>query len=168
MFVICIPLCCERVNPSFQRTSRPSRLTVLVLTTRISLSVASQFPDFRFSLIAPLMGISRLLKHLYFGEHLLRFIHLETLQLRSILSASSLMTKLLGLLISALQSISILLEVVRIYISSDNLGQYLAGFSFLNEFGMMKLTVFQLSKICWMKKVFSRSTVSSFASVRES
>ena len=114
------------------------------------------------------MGISKFLKHLYFGEHLLGFIHLESLQLRSILSASSLMTKLLGLLLSAIQSISILLEVVRIYISSDSLGEYLAGFSFLNEFGMMKLTVFHLSKISCMKKVFSRSTVSSFASVWES
>ena len=44
---MCIPLCCERMNPCFPRTSRPSRLTAWVLSTRISLSVASQFPDFQ-------------------------------------------------------------------------------------------------------------------------
>ena len=39
-----------------------------------------------------MIGISRLLKHLSFGEHLLRFMHLEFLQFCNILSASFLLT----------------------------------------------------------------------------
>ena len=60
----CVPLLWERVNPSFPSTSRPNGLTVLELTTRTSFSVDNQWPDFRFIWIAPVMGISRLLKHL--------------------------------------------------------------------------------------------------------
>ena len=148
---ICTPLCCE----SFPRTPLPSSLTVCVLTNKTFLSDASQFPNFRFSLIKQMMGISKLLKLLYFGELLLGFIHLESLQLRDTLSASSSLRKLLGLPVSAIQSFSMLLDVVRIHILSDSLWENLAGFLFSNVFGLTKLTVLQLSKISWMKKVFS-------------
>ena len=64
-----ISLFWERVNPSFPRMSHPSRLTVFEFTTRISLLAASHCPDLSFSWIAPAIGISMLLKHLYFVWH---------------------------------------------------------------------------------------------------
>ena len=104
---ICVPMLWERVNPSFPSTSYSSSLTVLDVTTRISFSVASQCPNFRFIWIALVMGISRLLKHLYFVEQSLGSFHFEDLQFWSILSASSSFTKLLGLPALASQSISL-------------------------------------------------------------
>ena len=53
--------------------------------------------------------------------------HLEDLHCCSFFSASCLPIKLLGLPVSASQSISVLSEVVRIQISSDRLGEYLLG-----------------------------------------
>ena len=114
-----------RVKPSFPGTSRPSRLTIWVLTTNISMFLASQFPDFKLSFIDMKFGISRLLRHLYRWEHLSGFIQLDFLQLRNILLASSLFRKLLGLLVSAIQYISGLFDVVRIHILSDSLGSIL-------------------------------------------
>ena len=73
------------------------------------------------------MGISMLLKHLYFVEQSLGFFHLEDLEFCSILSASPLLTKFLGLPVSASRSISVLSDVVRIHISSDSFGECLAG-----------------------------------------
>ena len=104
---LCVPLLWARMNPSFPIRSRPKSLTVLELTTRISFSVASQCSHCRFIWIAHVMGISKLLKHLYFVKESLGCLHLEVLQLWSILSASSLLTKLLGLPLSASQSISV-------------------------------------------------------------
>ena len=63
-----------------------------------------------------MIGILRLLKHLYFGEHLLGSIHLESLQVFNILWAPSLLTQFPGLSVSAIQSIAVLLDVVRIHI----------------------------------------------------
>ena len=104
---ISVPLLWDSVNPSFPSKFCPSRLTVLELTTRISFSVSSQCPDFRYIWVAPDMDISRLLKHLCFVEQSLGSSHLEDLQNCSILSASSLLTKLLGLPVSASESISV-------------------------------------------------------------
>ena len=142
---ICIPLFWESVNPSFPSTSRPSRLTMLEFTTRISLLHVSHCPDLSFNCMAPVIGISMLLKHLYLTGHSFGLFHLADLHCCYTLSASSLPMKLLGLPVSASQSISVLSEVVLIQISSDRLGEYLLGCSLLNVLGLMEFTVFQLS-----------------------
>ena len=157
---IFIPLFWESVNPSFPSTSRPSRLTVLEFTTRISLLYVSQYQDLSFNCLALVIGISMLLKHLYLTGHSLGSFHLADLHCCNILFASSLPIKLLGLPVSASQSISVLSEVV-VQISSDRLGEYLLGCSLLNVLGLMKFTVFQLSNTSCMKNVFSRSMISS-------
>ena len=161
---ICIPLFWESVNPSCPSTPRPSRLTVLEFTTRISLLHVYQCPDLSFTCMAPVIGISRLLKDLYLTGHSFRSFHLADLHCCNILSASSLPMKLLGLPVSASQSISVLSEVVLIQISSDRLGEYLFGCSMLNVVGLMKFTVVQLANTSFMKNVFSRSMVSSILS----
>ena len=123
-----------RLKPRFPTTSHPSRLTVLELITRISFSVVSQCPDCSFIWIAPVTGISKFLKHLYFVEQSLGSFQLEDLQFCSTLLASPLLTMLLGLPVSASQSISVWYDVVRIQISSDKLEECLVGDSFLNVF----------------------------------
>ena len=149
---------CESDFPS---TSCPSSLTVLELTTRISLLHVSQCPDLIFNCTAPVFRISMLLKHLYLTGHSFGSFHLADQHCCDILSASSLPMKLLGLPVSASQTISVLSEVVLIQISSDRLGEYLLGCSLLNVLNLMKFTVFQLSNTSCMKNVFSRSMVSS-------
>ena len=138
---IFIPLFWESVNPSFPRMSRPSRLTVFEFTTRIPLLAASHFPDLSFSWIAPAIGISMLLKHLFFVWHSFGSFYLADMHCWSILFASSLPLKRLGLPVSASQSISIPSDVVFNQTSSVRVGGYLLGWTLLNVFGLIKLTV---------------------------
>ena len=148
---IFIPLFWESVNPSFPRMSRPSRLTVFEFTTRISLLAASHCPELSFSWIAPAIGISMLLKHLYLVWHSFGSFHLAVLHCWSILFASSLPMKLLGLPVSASQSISVPSEVVFNQISSVSVGENLLGWALLNVFCLIKLTVFKLLNTSFIK-----------------
>ena len=93
----CLPWLWDRVKSSLPRTFLPKRLTVLVSTFKIS-SSASQSPDLRSRRLAPIMGISTLLRHLYLSKVLLGVIHVEILHIWKIFSASSFLMKLLGLL----------------------------------------------------------------------
>ena len=137
----------DRVMTSSPRTFLPRRLTVWVLTTRISLFLVSQCPDLKSRRTAPSMGISKFLKDLYFGEHLSGVIQMEILHCWRISSACSLLMKFLGVTVSA---IFVSLDVVWIQISSFSFGEYLAGLTFAYCIGFTKLTMFQLSKISWI------------------
>ena len=163
VFII-VPLFWESVNPSFPRISRPGRLTAFEFTTRISLLTASRCPDLSFSCMAPAIGISMLLKHLYLVWHLVGSFHLADLHCWSILLASSFPMKLLGQPVSASQSMSMPSEVVFTQILSVRMGEYLLGWALLNIFGLINLTVFQLPNTSCMKIVFSRGKVSSLLS----
>ena len=164
MLFIYVPLLWESVNPSFPRMSRPSRFTLFASTTSISLLAASRCPELSCSWIVPAIGISMSLKHLYLVWHPVGAFHLAHLHCWRILFASALQIKLLGLPVSASQSISVLSEVVFIQISSEMLGESLCGWALWNVFRLIRLTVFQLSNNSWMKNVFSRSMLSSLVS----
>ena len=127
ILLMCVPLFWDSVNQSFPKMSFPNRFTVFASTTFISLLVASRSPERRFAWIIPLIGISMLLKHLYCVWHPVGSFHLADLQCWRILFASVLQTKLLGLPVSASQSISVVSEEVLIQISSEMLGDNLCG-----------------------------------------
>ena len=107
----------------------PNRFTVFASTTSISLFVASRCPERRFIWIIPVIGISMLLKHRYCVWHPVGCFHLADLQCWSIISASVLQTKILGLPVSASQSISVVSEEVLIQISPVILGDNLCGWA---------------------------------------
>ena len=150
MLLMFVPLFCERVNPNFPNISRPIRFTVFALTTRISLFFASRSPDRRFICIIPVIGISMLLKHLYWVWLLVGFFHLADLHICIILSASVLQMKLRGLPVSASQFVSNVSVDVLIQISSEMFGDSFCGCALTKFFGCTRFTVFQLSNTSWM------------------
>ena len=145
ILLMCVPLFCESVNPSFPRISRPMRFTVLALTTKISLFVASRSPERRFICVIPVIGISKLLKHLYCVWHFVGSFHLADLHCCINLSASVLQMKLRGLPVSASQSVSTVSVDVLIQISSEMFGDNLCGCALTKFSGFMRFMVFQLS-----------------------
>ena len=150
MLLMCVPLFCESMNPSFPRISRPIRFTVFALTTRFSLFVASRSQDRRFICIIPVIGISMLLKHLYWVWPFVGSFHLADLHFCIILSASVLQMKLRGLPVSASQFVSNVSVDVLIQISSEIFGDSFCGCAWTKFFGCMRFTVFQLSNTSWV------------------
>ena len=141
------------MKPSLPRKSRPRMLTFWVSTTIFD----SQCPDLISSRIAP---TSTLLKHLHHVKYFSGVIHAQSLHFWRTSSTSFLLRKLLGLPVSAIQFISVSLDVVWIQILSFNFGMFFVGFAFMNCLGLTKLTIFQWSKIPFMYCVLSGSIVS--------
>ena len=127
--------------------SLPRRLTVWVCTIRILLFFEVQSPDVRSSWSIPVIGMDILLKHRYISGSWLYGSLVALLLFWSMAFAVSSLTKLFGLPVSAIHSMSMLFDFVFIQISLLRDASSPKRFFFWNVLGFTWFTWFQLSTI---------------------
>ena len=108
------PCLWKRKNPSFGSTPLPRRFTVRVLTMSMLLNLDVQWPDVRSTYINPIIGIVAFLKQWYLVGFYLYWRHFALLHFFRTCSAVSLLMKLLGFPVLAVQTISTFSDMILI------------------------------------------------------